>query len=355
MAFLARLAHAFSWLVGINVFDTSPYYGRSEYILGDALDALREEFPRSTYYLQTKVGRYGYTTKDMDYSAERIRASVAESMKRLRTDYLDVVLAHDVEFVPFEQVVGPDYVLDALFDLKVNRHSLYPCGKKRKANRESDRNISVGFRNKASSSMSVSQVQEVTESLIRSHVLIYLSSIGYPLPVLLKIAEHQHAQGQPLDVVLSYCHYSLQNTKFAEYAPKFRAAGVRYVMSASPLAMALFRDAGPPAWHPAHAELRAAAAQAALVAKNAGLNISELASKFAFTGRDTFNLQSTVIGLENKDDVKKAIEAWQSVKRRQRGEEQVPESEVKVLEEIHALLAPYKDYSWESPTAKERA
>ncbi|KAI8145935.1 NADP-dependent oxidoreductase domain-containing protein [Fennellomyces sp. T-0311] len=292
---------------GINVFDTSPYYGASELVLGDALEAVRDEYPRSSYYIQTKVGRYGYTTKDFDYSSERVVRSVFESMRRLRTDYLDLVLCHDVEFVDFNDVVGPGGALEGLFKLKA-------------------------------------------EGKIK-----YVGCSAYPLPVMLKIAEHQQAKGQPLDVILSYCHYTLQNTKLAEYTPKFRAAGVRYVTSASPLAMALFRDAGPPDWHPAHAQLRDAAKQAALFAKENGLNISELASMFAFTGRDIFNLNTTYIGLENKEDVKKALAAWKRVKAREQNKEKPTETETKVLDKIRELLAPYKDYSWQSPTAKELA
>lgn len=111
--------HQLPSLIGINMFDTSPYYGRSEYILGDALKEISDEFPRSTYYLQTKVGRYGYTTKEFDYTGKRIRESVLESMKRMHTDYIDAVLCHDVEFVDFEKVVGDGYALQELFKLKV--------------------------------------------------------------------------------------------------------------------------------------------------------------------------------------------------------------------------------------------
>jgi aryl-alcohol dehydrogenase-like predicted oxidoreductase len=45
----------------------------------------------------TKCGRYGLS--DFDYSPARIRSSVENSLKRLRTDYLDTVYLHDVEFV----------------------------------------------------------------------------------------------------------------------------------------------------------------------------------------------------------------------------------------------------------------
>ncbi|KAG0172805.1 hypothetical protein DFQ28_007007 [Apophysomyces sp. BC1034] len=292
-------------LSGINVFDTSPYYGKSEYILGDALQTIKDEFPRSSYYISTKVGRYGYTPKDFDYSAERVRQSVVESMKRLHTDYLDIVYCHDVEFVPFEDTVGPNRALEALFKLKA-------------------------------------------EGKIK-----YVGCSGYPLPVLLKIAEHQHTVGQPLDTILSYCHYTLQNTQLANFAPKFRAAGVRYILNASPLSMAMFREAGPPEWHPAHAELRAAAHQCAELAKENSLNISDLASKFAFSGRDTFQLSSTVIGLEKREEVQKAVASWKSVKAREQGIELIPEIETQVMNKVITILAPFKDFSWQSPSPKE--
>jgi D-arabinose 1-dehydrogenase len=36
---------------GIRAFDTSAYYGPSEIVLGRTLEALRDEFPRSSYKL----------------------------------------------------------------------------------------------------------------------------------------------------------------------------------------------------------------------------------------------------------------------------------------------------------------
>ncbi|CAJ0752999.1 9721_t:CDS:2, partial [Entrophospora sp. SA101] len=104
--------------LGINGFDTSPYYGNSEEILGNALESLRSEFPRSTYYIFTKAGRYGHDKKDFDYSAKRVRESVRESCRRLKTDYLDIVFAHDVEFVELEKVIEDGGILPELFKLK---------------------------------------------------------------------------------------------------------------------------------------------------------------------------------------------------------------------------------------------
>jgi D-arabinose 1-dehydrogenase len=47
----------------------------------------------------TKCGRYGLDKSDFDYSPDTIRASVARSLERLNTDFLDVVYLHDAEFV----------------------------------------------------------------------------------------------------------------------------------------------------------------------------------------------------------------------------------------------------------------
>ena len=105
---------------GINFIDVSPYYGhlKAEIVLGKAL----KEIPRDKYYLSTKVGRYGKDGKNFwDYSAERVTASVFESMERLNIDYIDLINVHDVEFqgdLPggLQKVV--DETLPALVELR---------------------------------------------------------------------------------------------------------------------------------------------------------------------------------------------------------------------------------------------
>ncbi|KAI7861637.1 NADP-dependent oxidoreductase domain-containing protein [Spinellus fusiger] len=292
--------------LGINTFDTSPFYGPSEFLLGDALHQIKDEFPRASYYISTKVGRYGYYTKDFDYSSKRSKESVQESMRRLHTDYIDIVFCHDVEFVEFEDVVGPGGALEALFELKA-------------------------------------------ENKIR-----YVGCSGFPLPVLLKVAEHQYAKGQPLDIVLSYCHYALNNTQFADYAPRFRAAGVRYLLNASPLSMGLFREMGPPEWHPIHPDVKVAAQKCNALTKENNLSISEIASRFSFSGRSRFNLDTTVIGIGNREEAQKAAAALERVKAIENGTETLSAQEQQIEEQIHALLKPYKDMTWQSPTDKEK-
>jgi D-arabinose 1-dehydrogenase len=84
---------------GVRAIDTSPYYGMSEIILGSVLRALAPEFPRQSYRLMTKVGRYGITKEDFDYSPQSLRLSIMRSLQRLNTAYLDVVFLHDIEYI----------------------------------------------------------------------------------------------------------------------------------------------------------------------------------------------------------------------------------------------------------------
>ena len=82
---------------GINFIDVSPYYGhyKAETVLGEAL----KNIPRDKYFLSTKVGRYGKDgVNTWDYSAQRAKESVYESMDRLHIDHIDLINVHDIEF-----------------------------------------------------------------------------------------------------------------------------------------------------------------------------------------------------------------------------------------------------------------
>ena len=91
---------------GINYIDTAPVYGNgeSEKLLGDALRIGR----RDKFILQTKCslnwrgegGIYKYSraghTVNNDTSAAAIRKDVEDSLVRLKTDYIDVLVVHYV-------------------------------------------------------------------------------------------------------------------------------------------------------------------------------------------------------------------------------------------------------------------
>ncbi|MGW1762279.1 aldo/keto reductase [Streptomyces mirabilis] len=106
-----------AWDNGIRYFDTAPFYGAglSEIRLGEALAGR----PRDEFVLSTKVGRvildeiedpsardlgekgglfeHGRPNKIVnDYSADATLRSIEDSLKRLKTDRLDIVWVHDV-------------------------------------------------------------------------------------------------------------------------------------------------------------------------------------------------------------------------------------------------------------------
>lgn len=75
--------------LGINFFDTAPppTYLDSEGILGRALEGV----PRDNYVLSTKV-TLAQPDSDALLTPEQIRAGLADSLRRLRTDYIDLIL-----------------------------------------------------------------------------------------------------------------------------------------------------------------------------------------------------------------------------------------------------------------------
>ena len=75
--------------LGINLIDTAPAYGNSEERLGKLLQ------DREHWIICSKVGeefQNGQST--FDFSAHHVRSSVERSLKRLNTDWLDLVLVH---------------------------------------------------------------------------------------------------------------------------------------------------------------------------------------------------------------------------------------------------------------------
>ena len=76
--------------LGINLIDTAPAYGTSETRLGPLLAGQRQD-----WIICTKVGEeFADGVSSFDFSTAHTRHSVERSLKRLKTDYLDVVLVH---------------------------------------------------------------------------------------------------------------------------------------------------------------------------------------------------------------------------------------------------------------------
>ena len=227
---------------GLNLIDTSPFYGRgmSEVLLGIALKGV----PRDSYLLCSKLGRYDL--QHFDFSAKRVAESVDVSLHRLGTDHLDIMLCHDIEFVPMQQIV--DETLPAL-------RKIQQSGKVR-----------------------------------------YLGFSGYPMKIFRFILEQTR-----VDCVLSYNQYTLQNTRFAdEVVPYLKSKGVG-AMNAGPFSARLLTNAPLPAWLKEPEEVKAAARRAAAHCASRGVDIAQLALQFSLGNPD---IATTVSGSANPVNIR---------------------------------------------------
>ncbi len=91
----AKLLHRVLDL-GINFIDTAPDYATSEEVIGRAISSRRDEF-----FLASKCGclvdrqpRLENGKLEHDFSQANIRAGVEQSLRRMRTDHLDLVQIH---------------------------------------------------------------------------------------------------------------------------------------------------------------------------------------------------------------------------------------------------------------------
>jgi len=101
--------------LGVNLIDTAPMYGESRRRIGLALEEwYGRGGRREDFFLTSKTGRSAEGAKD--YSADGTRRSVKESLRLLRTEYLDIVLVHDPD--DLAPVLGPGGALEALKEFR---------------------------------------------------------------------------------------------------------------------------------------------------------------------------------------------------------------------------------------------
>lgn len=81
----------------------------------------------------------------------------------------------------------------------------------------------------------------------------FIGITGLPLEIFTYVLDR--VPRGAVDVVLSYCHYSINDSTLEDLLPYLKSKGVA-VISASPLAMGLLTENGPPEWHPASPELK---------------------------------------------------------------------------------------------------
>jgi len=110
---------------GVTFFDTAECYGpfTNEEIVGEALAPFRKEV-----VIATKFGfQDGDSKKGLDSSPARIKAVVEASLKRLKTDYIDLFYQHRVDpNVPIEEVAGT--VKELIQEGKVKHFGLSEAG-----------------------------------------------------------------------------------------------------------------------------------------------------------------------------------------------------------------------------------
>ncbi len=225
---------------GMNLVDTSPYYGRgqSEVLLGYALDGI----PRDSYYLCTKLGRYA--PSHFDFSARRVTESIDISLERMRTDYLDIALCHDPEYVDLQILV--DETIPAL-----------------------------------------RKVQE--QGKVR-----FIGMSGYPMKIFTEVLSQTN-----LDVVLSYNHYTLQNTMLEDMIPFLQQQSVG-IMNAAPFSARLLTNAKLPVWHKATPQVRNICQKAAEHCAQAGTDIAKLAVQYSVANE---NFATCITGSANPNRV----------------------------------------------------
>ena len=110
---------------GITLFDTAQVYGpfTNEELVGEALEPVRDQVVIATKFgFDLESGRGG-----LDSSPETIRRSVEASLKRLRTDTIDLLYQHRVDpNVPIEDVAGA--VKELIDEGKVKHFGLSEAG-----------------------------------------------------------------------------------------------------------------------------------------------------------------------------------------------------------------------------------
>ncbi|KAH8895876.1 Aldo/keto reductase [Thozetella sp. PMI_491] len=311
--------------LGLRTIDTSPYYEPSEQLMGAALSHpdVTSKYAREDIVLMTKVGRI--KENEFDYSPAWVRKSVARSLERFRTTYLDVVFCHDVEFVSAEEAIT---AVGVLFELQ-----------------------------------GTGAIRRVGIS-------------GYEIGTLANIAGLvRERYGRPVDVIQTWAQLTLQNTQVERRAlDLFRAAGVSAVFCSSPLAVGLLRHGGiPPGltgdWHPAPKGLRAAAQEAAEWVQQQGESLASVALRYSIAKAQQhcspgFSV-STITGISTFSDLEQNVATAKQILKVPSGDvasatladyTELDESafarDQPLYEKVRAILGEWVDYDFSSQGAK---
>jgi L-galactose dehydrogenase len=239
---------------GITYFDTAPYYNNSEHVLGGLL----KPFQRNSFVISTKIGRYhdsklpdGY----FDFSRRKTINSVHESCRRLNTTHLDIVHCHDIEYADPRQLI----------------HETIP----------------------------------VLVEMKHAGIIKTIGLSGYPLIAFTELLKNSYV-ARNVGTVTTYSNYTLQNRSLISHDLTVLAKRNEIkLVNAGILGMGLLTQNGPQTWHPASPKLKETAILASNYCADNGVDIANLATKFALNNNDQIDI--TVLGAYSPEELQAVL------------------------------------------------
>lgn len=223
-------------------------------------------------------------------------------------------------------------------------------------------------------------ITELRQIRDTEHTIKYIGISGYPVPLLCELAELVLKEtGEPLDAVMSYANFTLQNTTLLSLGlERLRKAGVQVVPNASPLGMGLLRGVGVPVggqgdFHPAPQGLREAVGNCARFVEMKSERLEAVAIRWGLetwaregadvggVGPNGEKVGISVMGCSNLRELDETITVWRSVVDGLDGATHAAEKEkrewsLKRSKQVQDLalgvqdiLGSWKDYAWASP------
>jgi len=213
------------------------------------------------------------------------------SLERLNTNYLDLVYLHDVEFVSESEI------FEALKELK---------------------------------------------NLKSKGIVRHFGISGYPVDFLYKIAKSAANSFEigPLDAILSYSNFNLQNEILRDYIQRFYTeAKLTKLLTGSILSMSLLRSGPTHEFHPASKELRSKCQEVAKLTASKGVELADLATRYAI--KEFKQYGPVVLGVSNVQELENAINQYWNVV-----EGKVDDDEL--IKEVKCAFGEHLNETWES-------
>ncbi|KAL1506190.1 hypothetical protein ABEB36_005596 [Hypothenemus hampei] len=236
---------------GINYIDTAPYYGQGE--AEEVLGKILEGIPRKAYYIATKVGRYAKEWENQfNFSAEKTKQSINESLKRLKLEYVDVLQIHDIEFA-------------SSIDLILNE--------------------------------TIPAVQEI----VKSGKARFMGVTGYPVRTLVECIQKSVIK---FDTVLSYARLTMFDDTLNQFLPIFKKHNLG-IINAAVNSLGLLTNLGEREWHVGTPHIKEVCGQARKLCLQNNVELGKLAVWHSLQqpGPDT-----TLIGIDSVEVVNYNLE-----------------------------------------------